>query len=132
MGVALRKLRSSYTHKYCPKNKIIILKLAIHQVLGTSKLDVALRILGVAPKVVEQGVALKVGEKVASHLTPLHAPVADLCVVLSMSRVLFPAYLTVFRTSVSSEGRKLAEGYSEAKISSGLEVSLDLLIFINI
>ena len=43
----------------------------------------ALRILGVAPKVGEKGVALivgekgvalKVGEKSASHLTPLHAP----------------------------------------------------------
>ena len=44
----------------------------------------ALRILGVAPKVGEKGVALKVGEKgvavkvgekSASHLTPLHDPV---------------------------------------------------------
>ena len=34
----------------------------------------ALRILGVAPKVVEKGVARKVGEIDASHLTPLHAP----------------------------------------------------------
>ena len=33
----------------------------------------ALRILGVAPKVGEKVVALKVGEKAASHLTPLHA-----------------------------------------------------------
>ena len=30
-------------------------------------------ILGAAPKVGEKDVALKVGEKVASHLTPLHA-----------------------------------------------------------
>ena len=29
---------------------------------------------GVAPKLYEKGVALKVGEKAASHLTPLHAP----------------------------------------------------------
>ena len=36
----------------------------------------ALRIVGVAPKVGdEKGVALKVGEKAAPHLTPLHAPV---------------------------------------------------------
>ena len=32
-----------------------------------------LRILGVAPKLGEKGVALKVGEKAASHFTPLHA-----------------------------------------------------------
>ena len=32
-----------------------------------------LKILGVAPKVGEKGVALKVGETAASH--PLHAPV---------------------------------------------------------
>ena len=35
------------------------------------KSGVRLRILGVAPKVDEKGVALKVGEKVAPHLTPL-------------------------------------------------------------
>ena len=34
-----------------------------------------LRILGVAPIEGEKGVALKVGETGASHLTPLHAPV---------------------------------------------------------
>ena len=34
----------------------------------------ALRILGVTPKVGEEGVALKVGEKATSHLTPLYAP----------------------------------------------------------
>ena len=48
----------------------------------------ALRILGVAPKVGEKGVALivgekgvalKVGEKVALQLTTLHAPVLHLC-----------------------------------------------------
>ena len=31
----------------------------------------ALRILGVAPKVSEKGVPLRVGEKAASHFTPL-------------------------------------------------------------
>ena len=36
----------------------------------------ALRILDVAPKVGEKGVALKVGETGASHYTPLHALVA--------------------------------------------------------
>ena len=36
-----------------------------------------LRILGVASKVGEKGVALKVGMKAASHLTPLHAPGSD-------------------------------------------------------
>ena len=35
------------------------------------------RILGVVSKVDEKGVALKVGEKAASHLTPLHAPGRD-------------------------------------------------------
>ena len=34
----------------------------------------ALRILGLAPKVDEKGVALKEGEKAASHLTLLHVP----------------------------------------------------------
>ena len=29
---------------------------------------------GAAPKVGEEGVALKVGEKTATHLTPLHDP----------------------------------------------------------
>ena len=38
-----------------------------------AKSGVALRILGVAPKVDEKGEALKVGGKAASHLTPLHA-----------------------------------------------------------
>ena len=37
------------------------------------RLGVALRILGVAPKVGEKGVALKEGEITTSHLTPLHA-----------------------------------------------------------
>ena len=36
---------------------------------------VALGILVVAPKSGEKGVALKVGEKTALYLTPLHAPV---------------------------------------------------------
>ena len=35
----------------------------------------ALRIKGVGPKVGEKGVALKLVEKAASHLTPLQAPV---------------------------------------------------------
>ena len=42
--------------------------------LGTSKSGVALRILGVAPTVGEKGVALKLGETAASHLTPLFTP----------------------------------------------------------
>ena len=44
---------------------------------GTSKLGAALRILGVTTKEGEKvGVALKVGEKAASHITPpLHTPV---------------------------------------------------------
>ena len=41
---------------------------------GTSKSGVALRILGVAPTTGEKGVAVKVGETGASHLTPLHTP----------------------------------------------------------
>ena len=51
-----------------------MLKSIIHQGLGTSKLSVVLRILGVASKVDEKGVALKVGQKATSYLTPLHAP----------------------------------------------------------
>ena len=39
--------------------------------MRTSKLGVALRIFGVAPKVDEKGVALKVSEKAASHLIPI-------------------------------------------------------------
>ena len=42
---------------------------------SSSKSGVALRILGLASKVGEKGVVLKVGEKAASYLTPLHAPV---------------------------------------------------------
>ena len=43
---------------------------------GTSKLGAALRILGVTTKEGEKvGVALRVGEKAASDLTPLDAPV---------------------------------------------------------
>ena len=38
----------------------------------------ALRISVVAPIVGEKGVPLKVGEKAASHLTPLHAPVFNM------------------------------------------------------
>ena len=51
--------------------KRITLKSIIQQDCGTSKLGVALRILGFAPKVGEKGVAPKVGKKAASHLTPL-------------------------------------------------------------
>ena len=40
---------------------------------GTSKLGEALRILGVATKVVEKDVAPKVGWKAASHLIPTQA-----------------------------------------------------------
>ena len=59
VGVALRKFRSSNTRiKYAQGT---ILKLVIQQYRGT-----ALRILGVAPKVGEEGVALRVGEKSAS------------------------------------------------------------------
>ena len=45
----------------------------IPQSWGTSKLGATIRILGVAPKVDEKDVALKVGKKAASHLNPLHA-----------------------------------------------------------
>ena len=41
----------------------------VQQGWGISKSGVALRILAGAPEVVEKGVALKVGEKSASHLT---------------------------------------------------------------
>ena len=41
--------------------------------LETSKLRVALR-KGVVSMVGEKGVTLKVGDKAASYLTPLHAP----------------------------------------------------------
>ena len=37
----------------------------------------AQKILGVAQKVGVKGVALKLGEKAASHLTPLHFPEPD-------------------------------------------------------
>ena len=47
---------------------------AVEIMLVYTKSCVALRILGVAPTVGEKGVALKVGETGASHLTPLHAP----------------------------------------------------------
>ena len=57
-----------------PKEQDYTLKSIIHQGWGTSKLGAALRILGVAPKVGEKGVALKVGENAAWHFTPLHAP----------------------------------------------------------
>ena len=43
--------------------------------LGALKSSVALRSLGVAPTIGEKGVAVKVGETGASHLTPLQAPV---------------------------------------------------------
>ena len=42
-----------------------------HDNLGDLKFGVALRIFGVALIVGEKGVALKVGETAASHLTPL-------------------------------------------------------------
>ena len=45
--------------------------------MALRNLDVALRNLDVAPEVGEKG-RLKVGEKTASHLTPLHAPVYNL------------------------------------------------------
>ena len=37
----------------------------------------ALRILGVVTKVDEKDVVLKVGERAASHLTPMHAPASN-------------------------------------------------------
>ena len=52
----------------------IILKSTTQKGWTLKKLDVALRILGMAPKVDEKGVALKVGEKAASHRTPLGTP----------------------------------------------------------
>ena len=52
----------------------ITLKSIIKQGWKTSKSGVALRILVEAPKVDERGVALKVDEKAASHLNPLHPP----------------------------------------------------------
>ena len=45
---------------------------------GTSKLDVAQRILGVEPKGGEKGVALRVGEKLASQ-SPVYA-LLDICI----------------------------------------------------
>ena len=42
--------------------------------MALGNLGVALKILGVAPKVNEKGVALKVGEKAASHISPLCMP----------------------------------------------------------
>ena len=42
----------------------------IQQGWGTSKSGVVQRTLGVAPRVGEKGVALKVGEKAALHLSP--------------------------------------------------------------
>ena len=56
LGVALGNLGRQKTHKSWPKDKRIILK----AIWGTSKLGLALRILGVGPKVVVNGVALKV------------------------------------------------------------------------
>ena len=49
-----------------PKEQEITLKFIIQQGFGTSRLGVTLMIFGAA---------LKVGEKVASHLSPLRAPV---------------------------------------------------------
>ena len=46
----------------------------IHQGWGTSNLGVTLRILGVASKVGEKDVALKVSKKAASHLIPFERP----------------------------------------------------------
>ena len=42
--------------------------------MALGNLGVALKILGVAPKVNEKGLALKVGEKAASHISPLCMP----------------------------------------------------------
>ena len=49
----------------------------------------ALRIIDVAPKVGEKGVALKVGEQAASHLNPLNAP--DRSVGWSVGRFVDPS-----------------------------------------
>ena len=58
----------------CDEMIKIALLHAIEILLVYTKSCVALRILGVAPKVGDKAVALKVDEKTASHLTPLHAP----------------------------------------------------------
>ena len=73
-----------YIHKYAQPSshtpsQPLSSQLAISQPFnqaGGPQSGVALRILGVAPPVGEKGVALKVGETAASHLTPLHAPLA--------------------------------------------------------
>ena len=55
--------------------KKFILKSIIHKCRGTLKSGVAQRILYVAPKVGEKGVALNVvGEKRASYIIRLHVP----------------------------------------------------------
>ena len=65
------------------RRKLIILNSIIQQGWGTSKLYVSLRILGVAPKVDEKGVA--VGEKAASLLIPLQPP-AKMATYIDWSR----------------------------------------------
>ena len=56
--------------KFMPEE---LIKFIIQQDFETSNSGVALKILGVAPKAGEKGVALKEGEITTSHLTPLHA-----------------------------------------------------------
>ena len=57
----------------------LILKSIFQQCWGSSKSGVALRISGVAPKVGEKGVVLKVGERALLHFIPLHAPANVAC-----------------------------------------------------
>ena len=73
MGRALSQSpdRLLFTRKDAQRNQRIILKPTIQPDWGTSKSGVMLRILCMAPKVDEKGVALKVGEKrrLVSHLS---------------------------------------------------------------
>ena len=61
--------------KFCTSNLgLALTNLGVAHRKFRSQNQMALRILGVATKVGEKGVALKVAEKAAKYLSPLHAP----------------------------------------------------------
>ena len=87
-----------------------------------------------APKVGEKGVALKVGKKAASHLTPLHASTVDIF-IMNVERTSRTRYATCFlRYKVSIDvliciGRRITRTslrWTTRFFRSGMK--LDLLI----